>query len=105
MFHQIKVATAKDDNSQIFIWKENIIKSYKKLTSLRADLTAYIDKIDQSRDKGTLKGSLLGKSRTVKGSKRFTNISDPMSGKPNYTSGNLSTLGLGDQGMQSSAVE
>ena len=28
-----------------------------------------------------------------------------MSGKPNYTSGNLSTLGLGDSNMQSSAIE
>ena len=32
-------------------------------------------------------------------------MSDPMSGKPNYTSGNLSTLGLGDNGMQSTAIE
>ena len=105
MFHQIKVATTQDQSSQIFMWKENIIKSYKKLSLLRADLTSYIDKVDQSRSHNPFKGSLLGRSTTLKGSRRVTNAPDPMSGKPNYASGNLSTLGLGDPGMQSTAIE
>ena len=105
MFHQIKVATTKDQNSQIFMWKEQIIKSYKKLTLLRADLTSYIDKIDQSRKYNPFKSSLIHKQSTLSSSKRTISMSDPMSGKPNYTSGNLSTLGLGDNGMQSTAIE
>ena len=80
MFRQIKVATSRDLKSQLYLWKEAIIKTYKKLTVLRSELVAFIEKKSKENEFNPFLGHKEFQSGRMQA----------QSGAPNYRSGNLS---------------